>query len=101
LTISFFYTITQIVRNSKNQKAESRKPLILLDLRLVIQVLLPLGSGGTPVMMGRAHQVPFSAPSLKALCIKALGIFYCKEKAITTEKQMHNAKLCICQFIHI
>ena len=31
-------------------------------------------------MMGRAHQVLLPAPSLKALCIKALGIFYWSRK---------------------
>ena len=49
-------------------------------------------------MMGRAHQVLLPAPSLKALCIKALGIFIGKGKTITTKKQVHNIKLCTCHF---
>ena len=33
------------------EKAKSREPLILLGLRLIIQVLLPLGSSGNPVQV--------------------------------------------------
>ena len=49
LTTAFFYTIMQII--GKPEKPTSREPLILLGLRLVIQVVLPLGSGGTPVQV--------------------------------------------------
>ena len=35
----------------KPKKLKSREPLILLGLRRVIQVVLPLGSGGTPVQV--------------------------------------------------
>ena len=44
----------------KLKKLKSRKPLILLDLRLVIQVVLPLGSGGTPVQVQVLSPAPNS-----------------------------------------
>ena len=37
-------------------------------------------------------QVLLPAPSLKALCIKALGIFIAKGKTITTKKQTTQLK---------
>ena len=48
----------QIVR--KPEKPKSREPLILLGLRLVIQVVLPLGSGGTPVQVQVLSPAPNS-----------------------------------------
>ncbi len=41
-----------------------------------------LGSGGTPVQV----QVLSPVPSLKALYIKALGIFYCQRKNTHNKK---------------
>ena len=43
-------------------------------------------------------QVLLPAPSLKALYVKALGFFIGKGKTITTKKQVHNFRLCICHF---
>lgn len=92
LTTPFFYTIMQIV--GKPEKTKSRKPLILLGLRLIIKVLLPLGSCAE-----RCTGLPLlPAPLPKALYIKTSGIFIVKEKTITAKKQMHSLKLCICHF---
>ena len=44
----------------KPEKTKSREPLILLGLRLVIQVVLPLGSGGTPVQVQVLSPAPNS-----------------------------------------
>ena len=52
----------QIVR--KTEKLKSREPLILLGLRRVIQVLLPLGSGGTPVQVQVLSPAPIMKESL-------------------------------------
>ena len=95
LTTPFFYTIMQIV--GKPEKPTSRKPLILLGLRLVIQVVLPLGSCAE-----RCTGLPLlPAPTSKALYIKTSGIFIVKEKTITAKKQVHNLMLCICRFFTV
>ena len=48
----------------KPEKPKSREPLILLGLRLVIQVVLPLGSGGTPVQVQVLSPAPITKESL-------------------------------------
>jgi hypothetical protein len=54
----------------KPKKLKSREPLILLGLRRVIQVVLPLGSGGTPV------QVQVLSPAPKKSIAIAVLFFY-------------------------
>ena len=49
------------------EKAKSREPLILLGLRLIIQVLLPLGSGGTPVQVQVLSPAPYYDVTLRAV----------------------------------
>ena len=48
----------------KPKKLKSREPLILLGLRRVIQVVLPLGSGGTPVQVQVLSPAPITKESL-------------------------------------
>lgn len=60
----------------KPEKTKSRKPLILLGLRLVIQVVLPLGSCAERCT--GLSLLP--APTSKALYIKTSGVFIVKEK---------------------
>jgi hypothetical protein len=69
LTKPFFYIIMQIV--GKPEKLKSREPLILLGLRLVIQVVLPLGSGGTPVQV----QVLSPAPNNRNPIFRVSAVF--------------------------
>ena len=47
----------------KPEKLKSREPLILLGLRRVIQVVLPLGSGGTPVQVQVLSPAPITKES--------------------------------------
>ena len=55
----------------KPKKLKSREPLILLGLRRVIQVVLPLGYGGTPVQV----QVLSPAPKNERVTCGALLFF--------------------------
>ena len=66
----------QIVR--KPEKPKSREPLILLGLRLVIQVLFPLGSSGNPVQVQVLSPVPYWVFIRDLTCEYSIFYFHIK-----------------------
>ena len=66
----------------KPKKLKSREPLILLGLRRVIQVVLPLGSGGTPVQV----QVLSPAPRNQGYQVVSLFLFFVSVTGLEGER---------------